>query len=464
MMNSLDYLNSFQMFTKNPTLKTVGYFVEKLGRPHKKFKSIYVTGTNGKGSVCETLFAVLTHSGLKVGKFMSPFLIQMNEYIEIGMKGCEANEDMSVDFENKKRAKSHNPVENYPNSSLNLKAIFSKNQISGGEIEEYLIDLKPLIEEKQKEGVFVTFWEVITTLACLHFAKHEVDIAIIETGIESPVDCTNIIDSLVTLITKIDIDHESLLGNTVEENMKEVVKSLKPNSVAITANNLKKVCDIPYLTVESKDSKGYKTPLVGEFQKENLALCLKCFETLNQLGFNITEEHIHEGLAQTKHRARFETIMISPKVVFDGCHNANAVGAFLEEIKGLKESVSIIIALLVDKDISSFMKTFAKGVKKLKSNKVKIVFTAGTEVVVQGGSSGVFYSSSELMNEYAKHAKEEKHLQIAELPFEDALKNANKNETTYIIGSFKTYKKSLEILKTNTFSSSSKEVSQMVFS
>jgi len=407
------------MFTLNPTLATVGFFMEKLGNPHKKFKSIYVTGTNGKGSVCETLFAVLTNSGYKTGKFMSPVLLDLNEYIAIG--------------------------DNYINSE---------------EIDEYLVDLKPLIEEKQNEGVFVTFWEVITALSIMHFAKHKVDIAIIETGIESPVDCTNIIDPILTIITKVDVDHEALLGTTVEENMREVIKCIKPNVPVITSNNLGRGGSLPpalhLIKATAKDAKNFKTPLKGKFQKENLSLALKCFELLNQKGFNISNEQIHEGLKKIKHRARFETISKSPLVIFDGCHNANAVEAFVETLSTQEDGVicsnslklSIIVALLKDKDLNSFMNAFAKGIKKItKSKKVKIIFTSGTSVLQQGGSLGVFHSSNKLNEAYSKHSKNnEYNPQLIESSFEDALKNIKNNETTFIIGSFKTYKKAMEIL------------------
>jgi len=399
--------------------------MEKLGNPHEKFKSIYVTGTNGKGSVCETLFAVLTNSGYKTGKFMSPFLLELSEYI-----------------------------------------VIDDNQINGKEIEEYLKELKPLIDEKQKAGVFVTFWEVITSLAFMHFAKNKVDIAIIETGIESPVDCTNIIDSLVTIITKVDIDHETLLGHTVEENMREVMKCIKPNIPVISANNLKKVLindddfsdnfsggnllSAPYiLKVKAKDAKNYQTPLKGKFQKENLALSLKCFEQLCEKGFDITNEQIHEGLKKIKHNARFETISIFPKVIFDGCHNANSVGAFTDILKenfAKDENKVLIVSLLKDKDINSFMKEFAKGMKKVKN--AKIIFTSGTSVIMQGGSSGVFYSSQELKEVYGKYIKnlKRKKIQLTEMSFEEALSKTDNESTTFIIGSFKTYPKSLEIL------------------
>jgi len=406
-MSYLDYINSFPMQTNTPTLETVEFFMRELGNPHKKFKSIYVTGTNGKGSICEKLFAVLDYAGYRVGKFMSPFLIEFNEYIKVG-----------------------NAV------------------ISDEEIEKNLEKIKPLVAKKQKNGVIITYWEIVCTLAFLHFCDKGVDVAIIETGIESAMDCTNVLEPIVTLVSKIDVDHEGLLGNTVQDNMRAVAESLNENSLIITANDMPYAHMSKYYKVNSSLANGYKSTLKGDFQQENTAIVVKCCQLLEQFGLLVTDSQIKAGLKNVIHRARFEVVSEYPQIIFDGCHNANSVNAFFGELKKsyAQDKKILVVSVLKDKNINAIMKEFVNGVADMVD--VKIVFTSGTDVVLQGGSSGVFYSSSELLEIYQKLAKAQ-NLQhkVVEMGFEHAILSVPKNATAFVIGSFKTYKKVLVVVR-----------------
>lgn len=157
----------------NSSIETMKYFMDKLGQPHKKLKFIHVTGTNGKGSVVEMLNSILMEHNFKVGKFISPHLINYNERISI-----------------------------------------NNVQIKDEELEEIYQELKPIIQEYRKE---IAFFEFTTIVALMYFYKKNVDIVLMEVGIGGLCDCTNIITPIISVITSIGYDHTKMLGNTLKE-------------------------------------------------------------------------------------------------------------------------------------------------------------------------------------------------------------------------------------------------------
>lgn len=176
-MNLEEYFSCFYAGTKNPSLEVMHYFMEELGHPEKDLKVIHIAGTNGKGSITEMMSNILTQSGYRTGKFMSPHLICYNERIAI-----------------------------------------NNQNITDEEFEDLIIELNPKVETYNRtHDSKVTLFELQTTMAILYFARKQCDFVVMETGLGGLFDCTNIVNGMISIIASIGYDHMNLLGNSLEE-------------------------------------------------------------------------------------------------------------------------------------------------------------------------------------------------------------------------------------------------------
>jgi len=439
MKNYFDYLGIFIQLTKDPTLAGMEFFMANLDNPHKKFKSVHVAGTNGKGSVVESVASVLETAGLRVGKFISPYLTKFNEYISI-------------------------------NGTL----------ITDEECENYINILKPLVDKYREMGNEVKYFELVTTMAYMHFAKNKVDIAVVEVGMGGTYDCTNVITPLVSLITRIDFDHKEVLGMTIEEiagNKAGIIKQGVPvvttnfkESLRVIADKAKKE-NAPLSRIMSKDvevsnmrygqqmkviykGKSYNTSLKGRHQGTNTALALECFGKLNAQGFNITHEHIDKGLRNVNHPARFETMSEKPLIIFDGAHNPNSFRVFMQNIedyyKDKPKNKVFVMSILSRKDKDENMSVLAKYLPR-----------NSTIIFCDVGGSSDFHSGVDLQNAYLKCDTKQKrtdgnvtvragHSKTLVADFDSAMQNVvNSNSTdtvTFVVGTFKTYAQTKEAI------------------
>lgn len=336
-----DYANSFQAKSRLG-LESVGALCEKCGNPQKNLKFIHIAGTNGKGSVCAFLQCILTDSGMKVGKFISPNMIDVCERI-------------SIDGVN----------------------------ISQKEMEELLSSVEKAAKEVEREkGALPTQFEIWTAAAFIYFEKMHCDVVILETGLGGRLDATNIIDSpLMSIITKIDIDHIEYLGGTIEKIAFEKAGIIKKGSKVITTpNQAETVCSVLRENAEGKGAefilaekcenhrhdgmseifdleqlKNLKINLAGLHQTENAALAVCAAEILG-----IDEKHIRTGLERARNIGRFEKLSDTPCVIFDGAHNLNGTKALVDALNRYfpDENFSIIYAAMADKDIDASLKHF----------------------------------------------------------------------------------------------------------
>lgn len=379
MRNIEEYLKQFWTATKEPTLDAMWFFMERLGNPHIAFKTIHVAGTNGKGSVVQALGSVLKEAGYKVGKFISPYLVKFNEY-------------MSID----------------------------NSDISDDELEELLSILKPLIDEYQADHNQIKQFEIATTLALMYFAKHKVDIAIIEVGIESEWDCTNIITPEISIITKVDFDHMDLLGNTIEDMARNNSGIIKEGIPVITCDsNTVRVLDIikeaakrkgANVTVTKKTN--LPTSLKGSFQQDNMGLVIQAAKILG-----IDKAYIKEGLMSVRHAGRFETLCESPLIIFDGAHNPDSLRAFVQMVNeyfGNSYPKRFVISMISTKDIVA-------SAQILRQLNGELIFTNGVNEKFHRFNDGI--------------------------EFKDAILASTKDKITFIIGSFYTYAKARQLLK-----------------
>jgi len=343
-----EYLSRFDKFTKDPSLDVMNYLMSKFDNPNKKLKCIHIAGTNGKGSVAEMTNNCLIEAGYKVGKFISPHLVKFNDGITINNK-----------------------------------------EITDAEVKEILEPLSKEIEEYNKtHKVGVKWFEAITSLVFIYFEKQKCDFVVLETGLGGDVDCTNVADGIVSIITNIGLDHVDILGNTIKKITEHKAGIIKPNQDTVIVNQpeaidiIKEKCkevknnlhiiepaDIAdYTNVNNNEQFSYKnykniyTNLKGKVQIYNASQVLECMEILKQKGYKISEEAIRKGLSTVVHKARMEIISKEPLIIFDGGHNENAIKNLKRNIKEYySENKHVyIISILKTKDYKTIIKELSE--------------------------------------------------------------------------------------------------------
>lgn len=344
----LSFLSERLTFGIKPGLERVNALLDAVGHPERDYKTIHVTGTNGKGSVTAYIASVCYQSGCKVGRYTSPHLMDYTERIRINDVDI-SQEDFGIYI---------------------------------GKIAE----TAPRNAEGQIEA---TEFDILTAAAFLYFKDQGVDYAVIEVGMGGLLDSTNIITPLVSVITNVTLDHTKYCGNTVQEIAQQKAGIIKSSVPVVTA------AQVPALAVIEKTAKKKKAPLYvfdkdfsiasrfastmgqmitfkeegkpdamlftrlqGRHQAVNLACAAKACRLLMQSDSRISEETMREGLAMTAWPGRFEIIKIDGRtIVLDGAHNAAGAEAFhmtYEEVFKDRPK-QLVMAILADKDISSIV-------------------------------------------------------------------------------------------------------------
>lgn len=327
---TLDYL-----FSRLPMFQRVGNTAFKkdlsntirlatiLDNPQDKFKSIHVAGTNGKGSVSHSLASILQEQGYKVGLYTSPHLVDFRERVRIN--GKVITQDYVVDF-----------VAKYK-----------------GEFDE----IKP------------SFFEWTVALAFDFFASEKVDLAIIETGLGGRLDSTNIITPILSVITNISYDHQSILGNTLELIGAEKAGIIKKGIPVVIGQDsgIRAVFEqkaqqenAPIYFSESNTANLPEFELKGSYQKANLQTILKSCTVLSKI-IRLDESSIKSGLMNvTKNtglRGRWETLSTTPLTICDTGHNEEGIKAIVNQLKSIPHNeLHFIITVVNDKDISAILK------------------------------------------------------------------------------------------------------------
>ncbi|NLV52594.1 MAG: bifunctional folylpolyglutamate synthase/dihydrofolate synthase [Bacteroidales bacterium] len=346
------------LFTSTPLFQNTGVGAYKeglyntleldkhLGHPHTQYKTIHVAGTNGKGSCSHTLAAILQASGLKVGLFTSPHLIDFRERIRVN--GEMIGEEYVVNF-----------------------------------VKEHRHFFEPL---------HPSFFELTTAMAFKYFAEQNIDVAVIEVGLGGRLDCTNIIRPEVCVITNISFDHVTLLGNTLEKIAYEKAGVIKKNTPVVIGESVSETkpvfikksqeMDAPIFFAEeenemtSHDFDGsrvvYKTKnyglltgeLCGHCQQKNTNTILCTISRLKEKGFRITDENVREGFAHvcelTGLMGRWQTLKVTPKVVCDTAHNVGGFKWIVKQLNSITSNLRIVFGMVNDKDISGVLEMLPK--------------------------------------------------------------------------------------------------------
>ncbi|MBR3871217.1 MAG: bifunctional folylpolyglutamate synthase/dihydrofolate synthase [Paludibacteraceae bacterium] len=307
-----------------PGLANVMELDDFYGNPHKRFKTIHIAGTNGKGSVSHTLAAILQSAGYKVGLYTSPHLKDFSERIRIN--GKPISEQYVIDFVR--------------------------------EAEEIIDRLNP------------SFFEITTLMAFTYFAHENVDIAVIETGLGGRLDSTNIISPILSVVTNVSFDHVNLLGDTLEKIAFEKAGIIKKGIPAVVGEmplGLRPIfTEKTEKVVFAEDTaySDYEFELKGYCQEKNKKTILCAVELLkNEL--NIKEENIAEGLKNvvelTSLMGRWQKLSYSPLIIADTGHNVAGMQYIVSQIADIKaENKRLVIGMVGDKDITSMLKLLPK--------------------------------------------------------------------------------------------------------
>jgi dihydrofolate synthase/folylpolyglutamate synthase len=310
---TIQYLETLQ--TEDPnrewTLEPMQELMEKLGYPHVNLGTvIHVTGTNGKGSVCAMLAQILKTTGYKTALYTSPHLNRVTERIKI-----------------------------------------NNEEISKEDFAAYITKVQPYV-------TLHSFFEVVTAAAFLYFADKKAEVSIIEVGMGGRLDATNIVESTISVVTNISLEHTKRLGKTEESIAKEKAGIIKEGTLCVTAATgdayhvIQKICTEKNVQlIHAKPTEVYHLSLHGEMQKENAGIVVAVIDALKKRGFEIPKIHIAEGLQTTHWPGRLD--FIEKNVLVDVAHNPGGMAQLANELKKFKEQfkkVIMVLGILSDKD------------------------------------------------------------------------------------------------------------------
>jgi dihydrofolate synthase/folylpolyglutamate synthase len=366
-----------------------------MDHPERKFPSVLIAGTNGKGSTAATLASILRASGLKTALYTSPHLIRINERIRVN--GEEIGDD---DF-----ARLHDEVDRVAET---------------------------LVEERELPW-HPSFFEMMTAIAFVHFARLHVDIAVLEVGMGGRLDATNVVEPLVSVIADISLDHQKFLGNTVGEIAREKVGIIRPGGVVVTlpqtpeANDVigntilelgaRGVSAVQYVPPVSPGSPEYRvpsteknsgwaryplqvlgrqilveTPLTGRHQLRNVALAVAAAEELGKLGVaGITAESIERGIRETRWPGRLQGLPARagwPEMVLDVAHNPAGAWALRSALSERYDSRPLIFVFgaMRDKAISEMTEILFPLAERVVATRAENPRSASPEEIQQAGS------------------------------------------------------------------------------
>ena len=325
--------------------------VEHLGHPHRQFKSIHIAGTNGKGSTAHMLAAILQAQGLKVGLYTSPHYLDFRERMKIN--GQLLGQTQIIEF-----------------------------------VELY----KELIEE-----IRPSFFEITAAMAFHFFAKENVDIAVIETGLGGEFDSTNVITPILSVITNISYDHQHILGNTLEEiawakagiikagvpvvigeSQSETDKVFKDRADSLgssivfadqsfKAHPVRTTSSHTYFEVFKRGLLSYsnlKVNVLGDYQSKNICTALQTIEML-PASLKPDERIVRCGLSALKQMTNFigrwNTLQERPKIIMDSAHNKAGILQIVDQLESIPyQKLHFVLGMVRDKDHAEILELLPK--------------------------------------------------------------------------------------------------------
>ncbi len=321
---------------------------EYFGHPHRRFPSVHVAGTNGKGSVSHMLASVFQQSGFKTGLYTSPHLLDFRERIRV-----------------------------------------NGQPIPEEEVTGFINSHRPMIRE-----ISPSFFEMTVAMAFNHFAREDVDIAIIETGLGGRLDSTNIITPLLSVITNISMDHMEFLGSDLSSIAREKGGIIKPGIPLVAGQtggepekvllsmarelkasvflarqareplfqtmNQEGTSLIRFQNHQKGSTETWSCGLTGGYQKENVATALSAIDCLRELGWNLSETSVQEGLTKvtgnTGIMGRWQTVGSNPKSICDTAHNQAGISATMDQVMQAPwKELHMVWGVVNDKDLGTIL-------------------------------------------------------------------------------------------------------------
>ena len=364
--SSIDtFLEKFERFGVNLGLEAIQYLLAELGDPHDRVPIIHVAGSNGKGSVCAYLSAVLTEAGYRVGRYTSPHLVSWCERI------CIRDQPISPE-----------------------------------DLHQVLQQVEAAIRPDRPSP---TQFEVITAVMWLYFAQQKVDIAVVEVGLGGRLDATNVCDQpLVTVITSLSREHWQRLGPTLADIAREKAGILKldcpavigqiPSEAAAVVNRRALTLNCPTIypqpaknlgngwaecqgteeyelkletgeegSIELVKSFQYQLPLQGAIQLHNSALAIAALQMLRQEGWEFSDEAITNGIAKTKWAGRLQWFTYHDRqILIDGAHNPASAEVLRQFVDTLEKSpIHWVMGMLSTKDHADVFKELLRSGDRL---------------------------------------------------------------------------------------------------
>jgi dihydrofolate synthase / folylpolyglutamate synthase len=306
----LDWLDSLQGSGIRPGLGRMRALLKQLGNPHRRYPSIIVAGTNGKGSTSATLTSILCEAGQRAAHYTSPHLVDIRERWTI-----------------------------------------ARQMIAPELLDECIEELRAASTE-----ITPTYFEALTLIAFIAFARARCDIAVLEVGMGGRLDATNVVKPIAAIITPVSFDHTEYLGNTLRKIAREKAGVIHRGAIVLTSNDDPQVLDVirkraalfgtRFLHVTDQ----HDTPLAGDFQRRNAGLAVRAARELN-----IDEKAIERGVQKTEWRGRLERMQIGDKTIWiDGGHNAHAARAIAPFIdREVKRPRTLVFGIMSDKDVDA---------------------------------------------------------------------------------------------------------------
>lgn len=370
-----------------------------LGDPQEAVRSVHIAGTKGKGSTCEMTAAALEGCGYTVGIYTSPHVSDIRERIRVNRRMISEATFIQL-------------IRDVGRAAESLASAPATAPATGPATG-------PASPDAPASPSVVTFFEMMTAMAFLHFAQDAVDVAVIEVGLGGLLDCTNIITPEVAAVTTIGFDHMAILGDTLEEIALQKAGIFKPGVPALTINQepgviaamegyAQKVAapffvvgrDIDFahraeypvapratapadrgtgpiirvsVSSERNNFEHFAVPLKGEHQALNCGLALAILDKLTERGFSCPPDKVARGLERVSLPGRFELVCASPRIILDGAHNPESMRALMKAMSANMsyDSLTVVFGIASDKDIPGSLRPLAQAADK-------VIFTRAT--------------------------------------------------------------------------------------
>lgn len=337
---AMDYIEQLRPLGSVMGLETIRTLCERLGNPQDRLKFVHIAGTNGKGSVLAYISTVLQTAGYRVGRYISPAVLDYRERFQVDGR-----------------------------------------MITQSGLCKYLEPVRKAAEDMAGEGLaHPTLFEVETAAAFLYFLDKECDLVVLETGLGGSLDATNVINTTVAAVfASISMDHMEILGESLEQialakagiikNKCYVISAKQPPEVMKVLRQAALLHKAKFFTADAGKAKNVKygtlkqyfsydrykkleISMLGQFQIDNAVVAVETLSMLGRCGYPVPEEKLRQGLLQTRWPGRFEVLGRKPLFLADGAHNEDASVRLAQSIRFYfaEKKIIYIMGMLRDKE------------------------------------------------------------------------------------------------------------------